>query len=128
MRARLAALLDVSRAALAGGGAAMSVDLLVRLSLAKAFFAPGMLPGGDIGEFPTAWPIDPRMRVMGPVLLAAGFSVRPVAPLMLDPDAFARRSPPGAPQDEHLFWAALFGWYVVRGAEPLSLDRVLAKA
>jgi hypothetical protein len=26
------------------------VDLLVRLSLAKAFFAPGMLPGGDIGN------------------------------------------------------------------------------
>ena len=34
---------------------------------------------------------------------------------------------PGAPQDEHLFWAALFGWYVVQGAGPLSLDHILEK-
>jgi len=34
---------------------------------------------------------------------------------------------PGTPQDEHLFWAALFGWYVVQGAGPLSLDRILGK-
>ena len=26
--------------------------------------------------------------------------------------------------DAHLFWAALFGWYVVRGAGPISLDRI----
>src|SRR6266436_2195221 len=33
----------------------------------------------------------------------------------------------GAPQDEHLFWAALFGWYVMLGAGPLSLDHVLSR-
>jgi NADH dehydrogenase FAD-containing subunit/uncharacterized membrane protein YphA (DoxX/SURF4 family) len=120
-RARLAALLDVSRAALRA--AAPIVDLLVRLSLAKAFFAPGMLPGGDIGDFGIAWPII-LLQVMGPVLLAVGFWVRPVAALMLVLTLLAQS---GAPQDEHLFWAALFGWYVVRGAGPLSLDRVLAK-
>jgi putative oxidoreductase len=33
----------------------------------------------------------------------------------------------GVPQDEHLFWAAMFGWYVVQGAGPLSLDHILGK-
>jgi hypothetical protein len=32
----------------------------------------------------------------------------------------------GAAQDEHLFWAALFGWYVVHGPASLSLDRLLS--
>jgi putative oxidoreductase len=62
---------------------------------------------------------------MGPVLLAAGFLIRPVALLMLVLTLLAQSS--GAPQDEHLFWAALFGWYVVQGAGPMSLDRVLSK-
>jgi len=92
--------------------------------LAKAFFAPGMLPGSDVGDFRTAWPMI-LAQVMGPVLLAAGFLVRPVALLMLVLTLLAQSF--GAPQDEHLFWAALFGWYVVQGAGPLSLDRVLAK-
>ena len=64
-------------------------------------------------------------QVMGPVLLAVGFLVRPLALLMLILTLLAQSL--GAPQDEHLFWAALFGWYVVQGAGPLSLDRVLAK-
>ena len=29
--------------------------------------------------------------------------------------------------DTQLFWAALFGFYVVRGAGPISLDRSLAR-
>ena len=122
LRARLAVLLDISRAVLRV--AAPVVDLVVRLSLAKAFFAPGMLPGSDVGDFRTAWPMI-LAQVMGPVLLATGFLVRPVALLMLVLTLLAQSL--GAPQDEHLFWAALFGWYVVQGAGPLSLDRVLAK-
>ena len=122
LRARLAAMLDVNGAVLRV--AAPVVDLLVRVSMAKAFFAPGMLPGTDIGDFRTAWPMI-LAQVMGPVLLAIGFLVRPVALLMLILTLLAQSL--GAPQDEHLFWAALFGWYVVQGAGPLSLDRVLAK-
>ena len=122
LRARLAALLDVSRAALRV--AAPVVDLLIRLSLAKAFFIPGMFPGINVAEFRSAWPMI-IAQVMGPVLLAAGFWVRPVALLMLVLTLLAQAS--GAPQDEHLFWAALFGWYVVRGAGALSLDHVLQK-
>jgi len=32
----------------------------------------------------------------------------------------------GAMQDEHLFWAALFGWYVVHGPGLVSLDHLLS--
>ncbi|MGA8760202.1 MAG: NAD(P)/FAD-dependent oxidoreductase [Stellaceae bacterium] len=121
-RVRLAAFLDISRAALRA--MAPIVDLLVRLSLAKAFFAPGMLPGGDIGGFHATWPMI-AARVTGPVLLAAGFLVRPLALLMLVLTLLAQSL--GTPQDEHLFWATLFGWYVVQGAGPLSLDHILGK-
>jgi uncharacterized membrane protein YphA (DoxX/SURF4 family) len=122
LRVRLAAFLDISRAALRA--MAPIVDLLVRLSLAKAFFAPGMLPGGDIGDFHATWPMI-ATKVMGPVLLAAGFLVRPLALLMLVLTLLAQSL--GVPQDEHLFWAAMFGWYVVQGAGPLSLDHILGK-
>jgi uncharacterized membrane protein YphA (DoxX/SURF4 family) len=122
LRARLAPWLDISRTVLRL--AAPAVDVLVRLSLAKAFFTPGMLPSGLVGGFRTAWPTI-IVQVMGPVLLAAGFLIRPVALLMLVLTLLAQSS--GAPQDEHLFWAALFGWYVVHGAGPMSLDRVLSK-
>jgi NADH dehydrogenase FAD-containing subunit len=122
LRARLAALLDVSRSVLRA--AAPAVDLLVRLSLAKAFFATGMLPGSNAADFHTTWPMIIAL-VMGPALLAAGFLVRLIALLMLVLTLLAQS--PGAPQDVHLFWAALFGWYVVQGAGPLSLDRMLVK-
>ena len=122
LRARLTAWLDVGRAALRV--AAPVVDLLIRLFLAKAFFMPGMFPGSSVADFRSAWPII-IAQIMGPVLLAVGFWVRPVALLMLVLTLLAQAS--GAPQDEHLFWAALFGWYVVRGAGPLSLDHVLQK-
>src|SRR6202047_5093894 len=48
-RAQLAALLDASGTVLRL--AAPVVDLLVRLSLSKAFFAPGMLPSNHLVEF-----------------------------------------------------------------------------
>src|SRR5271155_1809545 len=123
LRARLGALLDISGTALRV--AAAVVDLLVRLSLAKAFFEPGMLPGGQTADvLRTTWPAI-IAQVAGPVLLGAGFWTRPVALLMLILTLLALI--PGTPQDEHLFWAALFGWYVMQGAGPLSLDRILGK-
>src|SRR6516165_8337774 len=103
--------------------AAPVVDLLVRLALAKAFFAPGMFPGIGAADFPTAWPII-VVQVIGPVLMAIGLLVRPVALLMLVLTLRAQLS--GAAQEEHLFWAALFGWYVVHGPASLSLDRLLS--
>jgi uncharacterized membrane protein YphA (DoxX/SURF4 family) len=121
LRTRLARVLDLSRTA--GRAAAPVVDLLVRLALAKAFFALGMFPGIGAADFPTAWPMI-IVRVVGPVLLAIGLLVRPVALLMLVLTLRAQFS--GSAQDEHLFWAALFGWYVVQGPASLSLDRLLS--
>jgi putative oxidoreductase len=120
-RAQLAALLQASGTVLRL--AAPLVDLLVRLSLAKVFFAPGMLPSSHL-FVQTGWPTI-VVQVVGPVLLAAGLWVRPVALLMLGLTLLAQTS--GPPQDEHLFWAALFGWYVAQGAGTLSLDHLLAK-
>ena len=120
LRRRLATVLDLSGAA--GRAMAPAVDLLVRLALAKAFFAPGMFPGiGAAGSF-AAWPMI-VVQVIGPVLIAIGLLCRPVALLMLV--LTLREQFSGATQDEHLFWAALFGWYVVHGPASLSLDRLL---
>jgi len=55
LRSRLATVLDLSGAA--RRTAAPVVDLLVRLALAKAFFAPGMFPGIGAADFATAWPM-----------------------------------------------------------------------
>ncbi len=105
--------------------AAPMVDLLVRLSLAKAFFAPGMLPSNPFFEFgPAGWPTI-IVQIVGPTLLAIGLWVRPISLLMLLLTLLAQNS--GPPQDEHLFWAVLFGWYVSQGAASLSLDHFLAK-
>jgi uncharacterized membrane protein YphA (DoxX/SURF4 family) len=122
LRSRLATVLDLSGAA--RRAAAPVVDLLVRLALAKAFFAPGMFPGIGAADFPTAWPMI-IAQVIGPVLMAIGLLGRPVALLMLVLTLRAQFS--GAAQEEHLVWAALFGWYVVRGPASLSLDRLLSK-
>src|SRR6516162_11751620 len=122
LRTQLARVLDLSGAA--GRAAAPVVDLLVRLTLAKAFFVPGMFPGIGAADFPTAWPMI-TVQVIGPVLMAIGLLVRPVALLMLVLNLRAQFS--GAAQEEHLFWAALFGWYVVHGPASLSLDRLLSK-
>src|SRR6266446_10984569 len=100
LRTQLARVLDLSRAA--GRAAAPVVDLLVRLALAKAFFALGRFPGIGAADFPTAWPMI-IVQVIGPVLTAIGLLVRPVALLMLVLTLRAQFS--GAAQEEHLFWA-----------------------
>ena len=63
LRTQLARVLDLIRAA--ERAAAPVVDLLVRLALAKAFFAPGMFPGIGAADFPTAWPMI-IVQVIGP--------------------------------------------------------------
>ena len=50
--------------------------------------------------------------------MAVGLLGRPVALLMFVLSLRAQSA--GAAQDEHLFWAALFGWYVVHGPASLS--------
>src|ERR1700730_640190 len=122
LRTQLARVLDLSGAA--GRAAPPVVDLLVRFALAKAFFGLGMCPGIGAADSPAAWPMI-IVQVIGPVLMAIGLLVRPVALLILVLTLRAQFS--GAAQEEHLFWATLFGWYVVCGPASLSLDRLLSK-
>ena len=67
LRMQLARVLDLSGAALRA--AAPVVDLLVRLALAKAFFAPAMFPAIGAGGFPAAW-LMIIVQVIGPILMA----------------------------------------------------------
>src|SRR4029077_10862299 len=91
--------------------------------LGKSLLCPGNVPRHWCCRFPTAWPMI-IVQVIGPVLMAIGLRVRPVAPLMLVLTLRAQFL--GAAQEEHLFWAALFGWYVVHGPASLSLDHLLS--
>ena len=102
LRARLAALLDVSRSVLRA--AAPAVDLLVRLSLAKAFFATGMLPGSNAADFHTTWPMIIAL-VMGPALLAAGF--------LHSKDRHVAVASPGLPRASWRLLARKFGRKIV---------------
>ncbi len=138
VRARLRAAIGVARTGLRL--AAPFVDLFVRLSLAGAFFTSGMLKLGNWPlalilaqqEYPVSW-LDPgiaavlgaAIEVGGSVLLAAGLFTRPAALAMLMLSLVIQFSYQRL--DENLFWAALFAWYVIQGAGPLSLDRLFAK-
>jgi len=115
VRAWLAAWFDPVRTLvrLAAGPA----DLFVRLSLAQAMFVSGMTAGHHAMLVVTL--------VLGPALLAAGLLVRPTALALL---ALSLVMPADVrPHDSYLLQAALFAWYVIEGAGPLSLDRLLAK-
>ena len=100
------------------------VDLMVRLALVRAFFAADMFPGGWTGSSVTHWPVV-AAQIAGPALLVGGLLVRPVSLAVLLLILLTPGAGPGS--DEHLFWAVLFGWYVVRGAGPLSLDHLLQR-
>jgi NADH dehydrogenase FAD-containing subunit/uncharacterized membrane protein YphA (DoxX/SURF4 family) len=138
LRPKLFAMLGLVRGVLAA--AAPFVDLWVRLCLARVFFVSGMLKLGNWQsalelarhEYPVTW-LDPHtaavlgatVEVVGSVLLAVGLLVRPAALAMLLLSLviqFAYQN-----LDINLFWAAMFGWYLVLGPGSLSLDRVLAK-
>ncbi len=115
------------------------LDLAIRLWLAQLFWVSGVLKLANWDnalllatyEYPVSW-LDPAtaaalgvaIEVIGPVLLALGLATRLAAiPLLILTLViqFEYRA-----LDQHLYWAALFGWYVVMGAGPISLDRLLA--
>jgi len=115
-------------------------DLLVRLSLAQAFFVSGLLKVADwsnalylaANEYPVSW-LDPvsaaylgaAVELICPIFLAAGLFTRLAALPMLALALiiqFSYRS-----LDTNLFWAALLGWYAVHGPGALSLDRRLVR-
>src|ERR1700730_6728150 len=116
------------------------IDLLIRLWLAKIFFVSGVLKLTHwqsalelaVHEYPVrflspvaAAYVGVSIEVLSPVLLALGFMTRYAAATMLGLSLviqFAYK-----PFDSQLFWAALFGWYVVCGAGPISIDNLLRR-
>lgn len=114
------------------------LDLVIRLWLAQAFWVSGVLKLANWDtaltlatyEYPVPW-LDPftaavlgiTIEVLGSMLLAFGLATRLAAiPLLILTLViqFEYRA-----LDQHLYWAALFGWYIVMGAGPISLDRLL---
>ena len=114
------------------------LDLAIRLWLAQLFWVSGLLKLANWDnalrlatyEYPVAW-LDPAtaaalgiaIEVIGPVLLAFGLATRLAAiPLLILTLViqFEYRA-----LDQHLYQAALFGGYIVMGAGPISLDRLL---
>jgi NADH dehydrogenase FAD-containing subunit/uncharacterized membrane protein YphA (DoxX/SURF4 family) len=114
------------------------VDLLVRLWLAEAYLASGLVKimswqsALELAayEYPVRW-LDPvaaaylgaSIEVVGPILLAVGYLTRPAAFAMMSLAIVAQLSYRAV--DLQLLWAALLGWYVVFGAGRLSLDHAL---
>jgi NADH dehydrogenase/putative oxidoreductase len=120
--------------------AAPFIDLAVRAWLAQLFWMQGI---SGVADWHAALAQTPGLaatlamhphslavaltcaRIALPLLLLAGFATRlaalPLAALSLA-SAIAH---PG--QDAPFLWALLTGWYVMLGAGPLSLDRLVAR-
>ncbi|HSD59264.1 MAG TPA: FAD-dependent oxidoreductase [Burkholderiales bacterium] len=120
-------------------GAGPVADLVIRLGLAQVFFVSAVLKLANWDnalylaayEYPVSW-MDPvtaaylgvTVEFLGAVLLASGLATRAAA-FALGALALVIQFNYSA-LDVHLFWTALAAWYVVRGAGPLSLDRLIA--
>ncbi len=116
------------------------VDLITRVLIAKAFLVSAVIKLSDWDnalalahdEYPVSW-MDPvtaavigvTIELLGAVLLAAGLATRGAA-LALAVLALVIQFN-YIVLDTNLFWAMLFGWYIVRGAGPISLDASLAR-
>jgi NADH dehydrogenase FAD-containing subunit/uncharacterized membrane protein YphA (DoxX/SURF4 family) len=116
------------------------LDLYIRLWIAQSFFVSGLLKVSNWDnalalaryEYPVSW-MDPvtaawlgaATELIAPVLLALGLATRlaavPLATLALVIQFNYQAL------DTHLLWAALLIGFTVRGAGPLSLDRMLAR-
>lgn len=114
------------------------LDLVIRVALAQTFFISGLLKVGNWevalqlarAEYPVTW-LDPvtaayagvGIELLCPILLLLGLATRVAALPMLILALVIQFNYRAL--DTHLLWAALLGWYVVRGAGPLSLDALL---
>jgi putative oxidoreductase len=115
-------------------------DLLIRSMLARAFLASSTVKLTNwttalylaAHEYPVSWMSPPAaaytgvtIELLGGLLLLLGLLTRPAALALLilvvveQADYLAL--------DTQLFTAALFGWFVVYGAGPLSLDAMLGR-
>ena len=129
---------DVSRIAERTVGPLL--DLFIRLWLAGIFWASGMVKLQSwttalylsAHEYPVSW-LDPvvaawlggTIEIVCPPLLVLGLATRFAALPMLILSLVIQFSYQAL--DQHLFWAILFAWYVVKGAGPISLDALIGR-
>ena len=116
------------------------VELLIRLWIAKLFFFFGVQElmhwttalqiAHEQNPFPLLAPavsayLSTGADLICAILLALGFMTRYVSlPLLIIAAITQLRF---EPFDTQLFWIALFGWYVIHGAGPISLDHLLRR-
>ena len=116
------------------------LDVFIRLWLAGIFWTSGMvkLQNWTIAlylsahEYPVSW-LDPAtaawlgeaIEIVCPPLLVLGLATRFAALPMLILSLVIQFSYQAL--DQHLFWAILFGWFVVKGAGPISLDALIGR-
>ena len=116
------------------------LDLGIRIWLAQQFFVSGLLKvthwetALDLAahEYPVSW-MSPTaaaytgaaIEVIAPIFLASGLLTRYAAIALLALSLVIQFS--YQPFDSQLFWIALFGWYAVTGAGPMSLDQLLRR-
>ena len=116
------------------------LDLVIRLWLAQIFWASGLVKLMNWQtaltlaehEYPVSW-LNPvaaaytgaTIELICPVLLALGLATRLAAIPMLILSLVIYFE--YLPLNQHIAWAILFGWYVIMGAGPLSLDRLISR-
>jgi NADH dehydrogenase/putative oxidoreductase len=116
------------------------LDVLIRLWLGGIFWASGMVKLQSwttalylsAHEYPVSW-LDPvtaawlgeTTEIVCPPLLVFGLATRFAALPMLILSLVIQFSYQAL--DQHLFWAILFAWYVVKGAGPISLDALIGR-
>src|SRR5271169_4301885 len=116
------------------------LDVLIRLWLAGIFWASGMAKLQSwttalylsAHEYPVSW-LDPvtaawlgeTIEIVCPPLLVVGLATRFAALPMLILSLVIQFSYQAL--DQHLFWAILFSWFVVKGAGPISLDALIGR-
>src|SRR5882724_7583602 len=116
------------------------LDLGFRIWLAQQFFISGLLKVTHwetalelaAHEYPVSW-MSPMaaaytgaaIEVIAPIFLASGLLTRYAATALLGLSLVIQFS--YQPFDNQLFWIAMFGWYAVAGAGPMSLDQLLRR-
>jgi len=115
-------------------------DLFLRLWLAQLFWPSGLqkLANWDSAiylatyEYPVSWMNPAAAAVIGvtieflcPILLALGLATRVAALPMLILSLVIHIE--YQQLNSQIYWAVLLGWYVIRGAGPLSLDRQIGQ-
>ncbi len=116
------------------------IDLGMRVSLAQIFFVSGVIKATHwqtalnlaATEYPVSWmnPVTAAytgaaIELIAPIFLALGLMTRYAAIPMLTLSLVIQFN--YLPFDRQLFWAVLFGWYVIHGAGPISADNLLRR-